>query len=327
VAPPYYPHESQAYDGDEDMPGGDGHRYGAGAASERRPGLLTIGAVVALAVVGTAGAFGYRSLSGGSASSSPPPVIRASDEPSKVQPPPSTTADQGSKFSYDRFADRGKNEQVVTREETPVDPSSLVRNAPPRTVFPGAPVPSSTQRGNNVATTASANPPSALGDPRRVRTVPIVPDQADVAASSPTQGRQQGADASQPRDINSMLASQGAASGQGANAPLAIAPQQAQPQAPAQPQSRMAAVTPAGGGYLVQVSSQRSEADAQASFRSIQSRYASVLSGHPHMIRRADLGSRGVYYRAMVGPFGTREDAVRLCVSLKQAGGDCVVQQ
>ena len=42
--------------------------------------------------------------------------------------------------------------------------------------------------------------------------------------------------------------------------------------------------------------------------------------------QRADLGSKGVYYRAMVGPFGSREEAVQLCSSLKQAGGDCVVQ-
>jgi cell division protein FtsN len=74
------------------------------------------------------------------------------------------------------------------------------------------------------------------------------------------------------------------------------------------------------------VASRRSEADAQASYRSIQSRYASVLNGQPHVIRQANLGSKGVYYRAMVGPFGSRDEAVRLCSSLKQAGGDCVVQ-
>ena len=76
----------------------------------------------------------------------------------------------------------------------------------------------------------------------------------------------------------------------------------------------------------MQVSSQRSEADAQSSYRSIQSRYSSVLAGQPHVIRQANLGSKGVYYRAMVGPFSSREDAVRLCSNLKQAGGDCVVQ-
>jgi cell division protein FtsN len=74
------------------------------------------------------------------------------------------------------------------------------------------------------------------------------------------------------------------------------------------------------------VASQKSEADAESAYRGVQSKFASVLSGQPHQIRRADLGAKGVYYRAMVGPFGTREAAVQLCVNLKQAGGDCVVQ-
>jgi cell division septation protein DedD len=81
-----------------------------------------------------------------------------------------------------------------------------------------------------------------------------------------------------------------------------------------------------GGNFLVQVSSQRSEADAQASYRSLQSRYASVLGDRNAVIRRADLGEKGIYYRAMVGPFASREQAVALCGSLKAAGGDCVVQ-
>jgi cell division protein FtsN len=76
----------------------------------------------------------------------------------------------------------------------------------------------------------------------------------------------------------------------------------------------------------VQVSSQRSEADAQAAYRGIQSKYSAVLGNRPHVVQRADLGSKGVYYRAMVGPFGSREEALQLCTSLKSAGGDCIVQ-
>ena len=81
-----------------------------------------------------------------------------------------------------------------------------------------------------------------------------------------------------------------------------------------------------GGSYLVQVSSQKSEADAESAYRGIQSKYGGVLGGQPHQVRRADLGSKGVYYRAMIGPFGSREEAVSLCTNLKQAGGDCVDQ-
>ena len=74
------------------------------------------------------------------------------------------------------------------------------------------------------------------------------------------------------------------------------------------------------------MSSQRSEADAQAAFRSIKSKYAGVLGSHQPVIRRAELAGKGTYYRAMVGPFASRGEAVQLCSSLKAAGGDCVVQ-
>jgi cell division septation protein DedD len=77
---------------------------------------------------------------------------------------------------------------------------------------------------------------------------------------------------------------------------------------------------------VVQVSSQRSEADAQAAYRNIQSRFGGVLGGQPSFVRRADLGDRGTFFRAMVGPFANRNEAVQLCASLKSAGGDCVVQ-
>ena len=64
----------------------------------------------------------------------------------------------------------------------------------------------------------------------------------------------------------------------------------------------------------------------QSAYRGIQANIPSVLGSQPHTVRRADLGAKGIYYRAMVGPFGSREQAVQLCSSLKQAGGDCVVQ-
>jgi hypothetical protein len=45
------------------------------------------------------------------------------------------------------------------------------------------------------------------------------------------------------------------------------------------------------------------------------------------IIWRADLGQRGVYYRATVGPFATAEQAQQMCLSLKAAGGQCAVQR
>jgi cell division septation protein DedD len=125
--------------------------------------------------------------------------------------------------------------------------------------------------------------------------------------------------------------------------PLSLSPGDAQPGArtPATTATTrpisLAAVPPApqagaeapmaSGSYVVQVSSQRSEADAKASFRALQSRYPNVLGGRQSMVRRADLGSKGVYYRTLVGPFASSDQAAAFCSSLKAAGGQCLIHR
>jgi cell division septation protein DedD len=104
------------------------------------------------------------------------------------------------------------------------------------------------------------------------------------------------------------------------------------------PNARVAATNPAqtapganpvssgaSGSYTVQVSSQKSEGDAQASYKSLQTKFPAVLGTHDALINRADLGEKGVVYQARVGPFGSRDEALQFCVSLKSAGGQCFV--
>jgi hypothetical protein len=81
------------------------------------------------------------------------------------------------------------------------------------------------------------------------------------------------------------------------------------------------------GGYLVQVASKLSEIDAKTSYQELQDKFPAVLGSRSPLIKRADLGDRGVYYRAFVGPFGTPDEASLFCGSLKTAGGQCVVQR
>jgi hypothetical protein len=81
------------------------------------------------------------------------------------------------------------------------------------------------------------------------------------------------------------------------------------------------------GGYLVQVSSQRNEADAQASYQALQGKFPAVLGSRAALIMRADLGDHGVFYRVAVGPFATPDEAFQFCTNLKSAGGQCVVQR
>ena len=65
----------------------------------------------------------------------------------------------------------------------------------------------------------------------------------------------------------------------------------------------------AGRDYLVQVSSQKNEADVQASYRALQDKFPAALGSRPPVIKCADLGAKGIYYPTMVGPFGSAEEA------------------
>jgi cell division septation protein DedD len=87
------------------------------------------------------------------------------------------------------------------------------------------------------------------------------------------------------------------------------------------------AAVASGSGYSVQVTSQRSEAEAQTAFRTLQAKFPAQLSGREPIIRRADLGDKGTYYRALVGPFASAEQAAGICSGMKAAGGNCIVQR
>ena len=81
-----------------------------------------------------------------------------------------------------------------------------------------------------------------------------------------------------------------------------------------------------GGGFAVQVTSERNESNAQAALRALQQKYPNQLSGRQSIIRRADLGAKGIYYRVLVVPFASAGEAAGLCSKLKAAGGNCIVQ-
>jgi hypothetical protein len=311
----------------------DPHAYqdGYGAEAEegekpRRGGMITVVAVLALAVVGTGGALAYRTYMG-SPRGGEPPIIRADAGPTKVVPAPSG---DGVAKVPDRMT-AGGAEKIVPREEAPVDV-----NAGPRVVFP--PLNTNANPPSTASVAPGAKPPAApaangalAGDePRKIKTLAVKGDPADVAATPAPKP------AATPRPVPSPAAARPAPSpaanaNASANAPLSLSPQGTQP-APADARTRVASTTaaqppPGGGSYVVQVSSQRSEADAQASYRALQGKFPSVLGSRAPLIKRADLGDKGVYYRAMVGPFGSPEEAAQVCGNLKTAGGQCVVQK
>jgi cell division protein FtsN len=112
--------------------------------------------------------------------------------------------------------------------------------------------------------------------------------------------------------------------------PLSLVPPTSSQPAATRPVAQQPAVSsPAtssgGGGYTVQVTSQRTPEQARTSYSNIQSRLPGVLSGYQPDIKMANLGDRGTFYRVRVGSFASRDEASRFCQSIKSAGGDCLV--
>lgn len=312
--PPYAPGEQDFYD---DVP-----------PTKRRTSIMVIAGMVALAVVGTAGAFGYRALFGSSGSSAPPPVIKAETAPSKVVPASASKDAQSNKLITDRVGPQG--EKLVSREEKPVDAVPVTPDPPPAAASVSSTEPKKIRtvaitpdsQGNPVVADAtpvtSSNAPLALLPEQPMRTVQT----QRIAGTPPT-----AAAPAQPAQRPGPQAPPPAAPAP-SNAPLSL-----NPNAPAAPAPvRTAAVTPtqtapAGTAYAVQVASQRTEAEAQAAFKVLQNKYASQLGGKPHFIYRVDLGAKGTYYRAMIGPYASANEATEICSSLKAAGGQCIIQR
>lgn len=94
---------------------------------------------------------------------------------------------------------------------------------------------------------------------------------------------------------------------------------------PAQAAPAPAASTPTSNvGAWVQLSSQRSEADAQADIPSLQARYGALFNGATPEVSQVDLGERGIYYRVRL-PQPTFDQANSVCTAIQGQGGDCFV--
>jgi hypothetical protein len=84
--------------------------------------------------------------------------------------------------------------------------------------------------------------------------------------------------------------------------------------------AQAAAPASGGNGFVAVLASQKSRMDALKVFADLQQRYGDVLSNKPADVREVNLGERGVFYRAVVGPPGSREAAAQVCTQLRAAG-------
>jgi len=290
----------------------------------RRTAMIAIASVFALAVIGSAGALGYRALLGNTGTV-PPPIIKPDSNAIKVEPPkPSTKTVQ-------EHAPAAP-ERLMPPEEKPVE----LKSKPPGVILGDE---------TNPSAPTAPTPGVIITEPKKIHTVAIRPDGAVVDSAPPAApptaappaavsrvpappARPPVAEQQQQQRVTEVAPPS-------RSAPLSLNPNAAPsapvappaPKAPAAAPVAPAAPNGAATGYAVQVSSQRSEAEAQAAFRGLQAKFPSQLGGHQLMVRRVELGAKGVYFRAMVGPFASAEEASKLCSSLKSAGGSCIVQK
>ena len=384
------------YEGDEPRPGDDAYAgddyYEEAPRPRRRSGLVVVMAIFSLAVVGTAGAFGYRAMFGGSVLPTLPPIIKASNGPIRVAPAyGDAQASNANDAKPAGVATTGSTENLVSREEQPVTiepPKAAPRvvstipiitgqgssqgsnqaQMPPGLSAPTTVAPNQAAPGH-VASAADSPwppppptaapplasaappmpapaPPQVSSEPKKIHTVTIRADQSGAADAAPGSTAPAAPAVARPQS-RAVIAPRASAQPSGPNAPLSIVPG-SQGSAPAPQRARVTAVPaagppmavastssavpaaapPSGGnGYSVQVTSQRSEGEAQTAFRALQAKYPNQLSGRAPIIRRADLGDKGTFYRALVGPFASAEEAAGLCSGLKAAGGTCIVQR
>jgi hypothetical protein len=191
-----YRHDDEAYDADN-PPYGSHEEYQTEVPSVRRRGLALMIAMTGLALLGTAGAVGYREMFGGSVIATPPPII--SSEPNKIAPVSGEPQAKNSGNARQDGADTtGSIEKLVSREEQPatIEPP---KGAPPRVGAPAAPTPAHQVGPHVVAAADPAGPrPNAVtsqrtgqsaadgtAEPNRAHlaAAPIAPAEANSAAA------------------------------------------------------------------------------------------------------------------------------------------------
>ena len=77
--------------------------------------------------------------------------------------------------------------------------------------------------------------------------------------------------------------------------------------------------------YRLQLASLRDRSSASNEGVRLKSRFGELLGDKDLVLESADLGSRGVFHRVQLGPFGSRDHASLTCSDLKALGQDCLV--
>lgn len=325
----------------------------------RRASVLTAAGVCAAVIV--AGVVGFNVFAGGGDASKSAPVIHANARDVKIVAD-NTAVD--AEPDIEERTRLGETEELVMpdrveigRTATPSitiddeEDAIVARRVSTMSIRPdGTIVPSGSEAPSAPARTVRTEPPVRLDDSAPVRSNELTPYDVAAVAPSATDGAtpllpdDQEASAFAPAadadvEIEAVATPDGAALEEEIEA---VTPSLARPPRRPTPPVRTARTQPAAAAsapavtqaapaastrnapWGVQVSSQRSRADAEQSFANLRARYPSIVGGIEPMIIAADVRDRGLFYRVRL-PANSRGEAASLCQRLKTAGADCFI--
>jgi hypothetical protein len=302
-------------------------------APKRGRKKLIAAALVGAIAIGGGGAYFYKSMKGGGVETATP-ILRADNRPMKEVPgnPGGKQFPNGEKMIYDRLTPDGQQVQVAALTPSAASyPVAAPEAAPPsagnsleeridealRKAQPGA----SLGRGGDQPTVVRSE--SYRPDGTRVDARPLVtPNVVDTSGGQLPPPF--GSAAPEPAPAQPQLAAPfRTAPVASSSAPQAVAPATRS----AQPTSRTASITPVeaaapAGGFYVSLKSAPDEKAIQKDLPALTDKYKSVLGDTQLSAKIADLGAKGVTYRAVAGPLVTRAQAMELCQKIKGVGGD-----
>ena len=235
------------------------------------------------------------------------PVLTAAAGPERVAPQQAGGANvpyQGFKI-YEQPAPSDDSADAAPQPKPAAAAAKIVAPVAKPSVTAAAPVPV---------------PPPAVKQPAPApKSVATLIQQADTKppAAKPAPAAMTAKPASPPAKTAMAGAAPAAATGAPRQLVTPAAPVAAAPVAPTKPA--------AGGAFVLQIGAYKSQADADAAWKSYKAKHAALLSGYSDDIQQADLGEKGTWYRLRVSGFSDREVASALCDRLKADGGACIL--
>lgn len=317
--------------------GFDGHQHDYADAAEEEPELgrrrpsafVVAGALIGAIVLGGGMAYGYKQFTTVAGGDKQPPVVKADKSPAKAKPatpggrdvahtdkkflnqlaenPPPATAESQPPADTDG-GPRKVTTMVVGRDGSVAPP---IHVAPP----PGSGVPGMVldvgPRPQLRGPTPAEPPPQQVAEadlriaprnePPPPKARPEPPMQAGVSGAAPT--------ATRPAAMKKTPAARDDAAIP-ASATASVAP------------AAVSAPRAASTGFVTVLASRKSRDEAFGMYPDLQVKYAEILSQKMPDVRETDLSAqgKGVVYRLILGPPGSKESAIDTCNKLKAQG-------